>query len=148
VWTKWYLIDEKEEKFKARSDELDLKVPYLGYVPFLTISNLSRQRLFTAFKLIDRVGVEAEKRIPTGELNRFLRDIKGKHKPSSKHGKAAKILYATQTGVKPTTFVLFVNQKRLFHFSYVRYIENQLRGRYAFEGVPIRIELREGEPKK
>lgn len=148
VWTKWDLIEEKEAKFKALSDELDLKVPYLGYVPFLTISNLSRQRLFTAFKLIDRVGAEAQKRVPTGELNRFLQAIKGKHKPSSKQGKWAKVLYATQTSVKPTTFVMFVNQKRLFHFSYVRYIENQLRGRYTFEGVPIRIELREGEQKK
>ncbi len=148
VWTKWDLIEDKDAKFKALSDELDRKVPFLKYVPFLTISNETRQRLFKSFDLIDRIALEAERRIPTAELNAFLAAIRHKHKPSSHKGKFAKILYATQAGVKPTTFVLFVNQKRLFHFSYLRYIENQIREKYSFEGVPIRVELREEKPKK
>ena len=148
VWTKWDLIEDKDVKFKALSDELDRKVPFLKYVPFLTISNETRQRLFKSFDLIDRIALEAERRIPTAELNAFLAVIRHKHKPSSHKGKFAKILYATQAGVKPTTFVLFVNQKRLFHFSYLRYIENQIREKYSFEGVPIRVELREEKPKK
>ena len=148
VWTKWDLIEDKEEKFSALKEELQFKIPHLKYVPFLTVSNVTRQRIFKTFEVIDELAEEALKRISTGELNRFMNLIRGKHKPSSKHGKAAKILYATQTGVKPTTFVLFVNQKRLFHFSYVRYIENQLREKFTFEGVPIKIELREGEPKR
>ena len=148
VWTKWDLIENKERKFKDIADELDLKVPYLGYVPYLTVSNLTRQRIFKAFEVINRVEVEAEKRIPTGELNRFMVQVRTAHKPSSKQGKSAKILYATQSGIKPTTFVLFVNQKRLFHFSYLRYIENRLRERYSFEGVPIVLELREGKPRQ
>lgn len=147
AWTKWDLIEDKEEKFKALSDELDRKVPYLKYVPFLTLSNVTRQRLFRSFEYIDRVAEQACKRIGTGELNRFFQTVRQRHKPSSRKGKAAKILYATQSGIKPTTFVLFVNQKRLFHFSYVRYLENQLRATYDFEGVPIRIEMREGKPK-
>lgn len=148
VWTKWDLIEDRESKFKALSEELAFKIPHLQYVPFITVSNITRQRLFDTFEHIDRIAAEAEKRIPTGELNRFFDDIRGRHKPSQKKGKMARILYATQTGVKPTTFVLFVNQKRLFHFSYVRYIENQIRNKYRFEGVPIHIELREGQPKR
>lgn len=147
VWTKWDLVNDREKKFKALADELGFKVPHLNYVPFLTISNVTRQRLFSTFDVIDRIVEQAEMRIPTGELNRFMEDVRTKHKPSQKRGKLAKILYATQAGVKPTTFVLFVNQERLFHFSYVRYIENQLRKKYGFEGVPIKIELREGRPK-
>jgi len=148
VWTKWDLIEDKETKFKALSDELDLKVPFLKYAPFLTLSNLTRQRIFKSFELIDRVAEEANRRISTAEFNAFLAMIREKHKPSSRKGKSAKILYATQAGIKPTTFVLFVNQKRLFHFSYIRYIENQIREKYGFEGVPIRIELREEKPRR
>ena len=148
VWTKWDLIEEKETKFKALRVELDRKVPFLGYVPFLTVSNVTRQRLFSCFEIIDRVAAESEKRIATADLNAFLASIRDKHKPSSHNGKYAKILYATQVSVKPTVFVFFVNQKRLFHFSYLRYLENQLRKRYTFDGVPIRIELREEKPKK
>jgi GTPase len=148
IWTKWDLVEDKERKFKAIPDELDLKVPYLEYVPYLTISNVTRQRIFKVFDLIDRVGSEAEKRIGTGELNQFFEGVRVRHKPSGQKGRLAKVYYLTQTGVKPTTFVLFVNQKKLFHFSYVRFIENQIRERYGFEGVPITIELREGKPRK
>lgn len=148
VWTKWDLIEDKEARFKELIDDLDFKIPHLKYVPFVTISNVSRQRIFKTFEYVDRVAREAEKRVPTGELNRLIEEIRIRHKPPTKKGKAAKILYATQAGVKPTTFVLFVNQKRLFHFSYMRYIENQLREKYSFEGTPIKIELREGPPKK
>ena len=148
VWTKWDLVEDREVKFKALSVELDLKVPYLKYVPFLTISNVSRQRLFNVFEYIDQVAEQGKKRIGTGELNRFFERIRDKHKPSQRQGKSAKILYVTQADIKPTTFVLFVNQKRLFHFSYTRFIENQLRLRFGFEGVPLRLELREGAPKR
>lgn len=147
VWTKWDLIEDKAAKFKALAEELDLKVPYLKFVPYLTISNLTRQRIFSTFEYIDRIAEQAKKRIPTPELNRYLDELKGRHKPSQHKGKYAKILYATQASIKPTTFVFFVNQKRLFHFSYVRYLENRLREKYGFEGVPITIELREGKPK-
>lgn len=147
VWTKWDLVADKERRFTELRDEVAFKAPFLRYVPALTISNVARTRLFKSFEVIDRVAAEAFKRIPTGELNQFFSKIKEEHKPSGHKGKTAKILYATQTGVKPTVFVLFVNQRRLFHFSYLRYIENRLREEYGFEGVPIRIELREGKPK-
>ena len=104
--------------------------------------------MFRRLEYIDRVAEQAEKRIDTGELNRFFQAVSLRHKPSSRKGKSAKILYATQSGVKPTTFVLFTNQKRLFHFSYTRFTENQLRLRFGFEGVPLRLEFREGAPKR
>lgn len=149
AWTKWDLVENKEERFKKLTDELDLKAPFIkNYVPFVTISNLTRQRLFKTFEYVDRVAEEAERRPTTAELNAFIEEIKTKHTPSSKKGKYAKILYATQVSVKPTTFVLFVNQKRLFHFSYLRFIENQLRERFGFEGVPIKIVLREEQKRK
>lgn len=148
VWTKWDLIEDKEARFKAFTHEIDLKAPFLKYVPYVTISNLTRQRLFSIFEYIDRVAAMARFRVGTGELNRFVEGLK-QNLPTAMHkGKRAKILYATQAGVKPTTFVLFVNQKRLFHFSYLRYIENQLREKYGFDGVPITLEIREEKAER
>jgi GTP-binding protein len=147
VWTKWDLIEQKEKKFKALADEIDLKMPYLKYVPYVTVSNLTRQRLFDVFKYIDKVAEESERRIDTPELNRFFEELRVKHTPPSRKGKAAKIKYVTQVGIKPTTFVLFVNSAELVHFSYLRFIENQLRDTYGFDGVPLKLELREGAPR-
>ena len=148
VWSKWDLVEDKEKRFKQLQDEIDLKAPFLKYAPQITISNLTRVRLFKTFEYIDRVNAEAEKRISTAELNRLMEDVRAHHTPPGKGGKHPKILYATQASVKPTVFVLFVNQARLFHFSYLRYVENALRDKYAFLGVPISIELREGKPAK
>lgn len=147
VWTKWDLVEDKEARFKGIADELDFKMGNIKYVPYLTISNVTRQRIFNTFEYIDRVIAESERRVDTAELNRFIDEVKAKHNPPSYKGKHANIKYATQVGVRPTTFVLFVNQKSLFHFSYMRYIENQLRERYSFEGVPLKLELREGKPR-
>lgn len=148
VWTKWDLVENKQARLKALKDELDFKAPFLRYVPWMTISNLTRQRLFKTFEYVDRVAAEARKRIGTAELNKFIEDIRAMHAPAVQKGKVAKIRYATQAGIKPTTFVLFVNQKRLFHFSYMRFIENRLRDKYGFEGVPIRLSLREEKREK
>ena len=148
VWTKWDLIEDKAKRFKDIASEISLKMAQIHFVPYLTISNLSRQRLFSVFEYIDRVYEQTRKRISTGDLNRFMDEVKLKHKPPSQKGKFAKILYATQTAIRPTTIVLFVNQKRLFHFSYMRFLENQLREKYGFEGVPIHLELREGKPRE
>jgi len=148
VWTKWDLIEDKLRRFKAIGEELNLKMAQIHYVPYLTVSNVTRQRLFSVFEYIDRIYAESRKRISTADMNKFIEEIKVKHKPPSQKGKHAKILYGTQVSVKPTMIVLFVNQKRLFHFSYMRFIENQLRERFGFEGVPIHLELREGKPRE
>lgn len=148
AWTKWDLVSEREERFKALAEDIEFQMPHVRFIPYLTISNLTRQRLFNVFEYIDRVAEQAAKRIPTPELNDFIADIKAKHPAPTVKGNRAKIRYATQVSVRPTTFVLFVNSKDLFHFSYIRFIENQLRERYGFQGVPIKIELRQGNPKK
>lgn len=148
VWTKWDLISDKAKRLKALEDELDLKMPQVMFAPRVTISNVTRTRLFRIFDYVDRVAAEANKRIGTGELNRLVEQIKAKHNPPGQKGHHAKILYATQASVKPTEFVFFVNQKRLFHFSYMRFIENQLREICGFEGVPLKLELREEKRKR
>lgn len=147
AWTKWDLVEDKEKRFKELSENIDLKMPQIKHVPMITISNLTRQRLFNTFEIINKVAADSELRIPTAELNKVIEEVKAKHNPPSHGGTRAKILYATQTSVKPTEFVLFVNQARLFHFSYMRYIENQIRAQYGFDGVPIKLELREGKAK-
>ena len=148
VWTKWDLVEDKNERLKRLAAEIERKAPFLKYVPEITISNETRQRLFKVFDVVDQVAEEANKRVTTGALNKVMEEIRAKPTPAIHKGKLAKILYATQASIKPTTFVLFVNQKRLFHFSYLRFIENQLRAKFGFVGVPLKIELREGEPRK
>lgn len=147
VWTKWDLIEDREGHFKKLQDELASKMPQIHFVPSVTVSNVTRQRIYDVFEYVDRIAEQAELRIPTAALNKLLGDIKAKHKPPTDRGRAAKIKYITQAGVKPTTFVLFVNTASLVHFSYQRYIENQIREKYQFEGVPIKLELREGEAR-
>lgn len=146
VWTKWDLIEDREAKFKKLPIDIDRHFPHMKHVPYITISNVARQRIFDVFKVVDEIAAQAKLRISTGELNRFLEKLKGVP-ASQRKGSFAKIRYATQTSVKPTTFVLFVNQKKLFHFSFLRHIENQLREQFGFKGVPIKIELREGGAK-
>ena len=148
VWTKWDLVEDRAARFKELSEDLDFKAPYLKYVPSVTISNLTRQRLFKAFDYVDRVAAAANLRIGTGELNRFAEDVIASGPTPRRKGKEGKVRYITQASVKPTVFVLFVNDTELFHFSYVRYLENKLRERFGFEGVPIKIEVRGGSGKR
>lgn len=148
VWTKWDLVEQKEKRLKELTTELEFRAPFLKFVPMLTISNLTRQRLFKTFDYIDRVAAETARRVGTAELNKLMEDIRTTYSPPAKKGKAPKILYATQASIKPTRFILFVNQKRLFHFSYLRFVENRLRERYGFEGVPVRLELREEKSRR
>lgn len=144
VWTKWDLIENRAERFKKIEDDIDFHMAHIAHAPYVTISNVSRQRIFDTFEHVDRVAAAANHRVPTAELNKFLEEVVAKHQAPPVKGKRPKIRYITQTGVKPATFVLFVNKKEIFHFSYIRFVENQLRERYGFAGVPIQIELREG----
>ena len=148
VYTKWDLVETRAERFKAIDEEIDFRMPHIKHAPRVTVSNVSRQRIFTTFEYIDRVAEETRHRISTAELNKFMEEIRAKHAAPSDRGKTGKIRYITQASVKPTTFVVFVNHKELFHFSYLRFLENQLRDRYGFAGVPIRLEVREGNPKE
>jgi GTP-binding protein len=105
----------------------------------LTLSALTRQRLTKVFDEIDRIVAEREKRVPTAELNRVFERLTARHEPPMYRSKRVKYFYVTQVAVKPPTFVVFVNYPEGVHFSYIRYIENNLRQAFGFHGSPIRI---------
>ncbi|HOJ34241.1 MAG TPA: ribosome biogenesis GTPase Der [Candidatus Hydrogenedentes bacterium] len=143
AWSKWDLIENKKAHLAKIKEEIEYKAPFCSYFPMVTISSLTRLRLTALLDWVELVAQEATKRISTSELNRLMQDIRTSGAGSYHKGRVARILYATQASIKPTVFVLFVNQKRLFHFSYVRHIENRIRKEHGFVGVPIKIELRE-----
>ena len=104
---------------------------------------MNGQRLSKIFELAKYIDNQSSMRISTGMLNDVINDATARVQPPSDKGKRLKIYYLTQTGIKPPSFVLFVNDKKLAHFSYIRYIENQLRNTFGFEGSAIKFVLRE-----
>lgn len=140
---KWDLIEKTHDTMNLFDKNIRQELSFLQYVPTIYISALSRQRLEKIFPLVDFVVNQANIRVSTSVLNKLIQDIIVMNPPPSKKGKKLKIFYITQSGVKPPTFLIFINDKNLLHFSYKRYIENQLRTLYGFEGNPIRIFARE-----
>ena len=116
---------------------------YMLYAPVLFISAKTGQRVDKLFEMAKYVANQNAMRISTGMLNDVINDATNRVQPPSDKGKRLKIFYITQASVKPPTFVLFVNDKKLAHFSYIRYLENQLRNTFGFEGTPIRFIIRE-----
>ena len=122
---------------------------FMSYVPYLFISAKTGQRVDKLFGLITQVAEKSAMRIPTGRLNDLLAYATARVQPPSDKGKRLKIYYITQASVKPPTFVCFCNKAELFHFSYLRYLENQIREQFEMTGTPIRMLVRErGEGKR
>ncbi len=119
------------------------RLRYLAYAPLVTVSALTGLRALALFEMVDRVAAARATRVPTAELNEFLREVLDRRPPPAARGRAVKVRYATQAGVKPPTFVLFANVGDL-HFSYRRYLVNCLREAYGFAGSPIRLVVRRG----
>jgi GTP-binding protein len=117
----------------------------MQYAPVLFVSALTGQRVQRVLELVDYVSEQQNMRISTANLNDLIRECVLHNPPPQEKGRRMKIFYATQAGVKPPTFFLFVNEPELMHFSYLRYLENQLRSAYGFEGTPIRILTRRRE---
>lgn len=115
----------------------------MPYAELVFISAKSGQRLPKLFETIDAVIENQTLRIQTGVLNEILSEAVAMQQPPSDRGKRLKIFYMTQVGVKPPTFVIFVNDKELMHFSYTRYIENKIRESFGFKGTPLRFIIRE-----
>jgi GTPase len=115
---------------------------YLAYAPVAFVSALSGLRVMSLFRLIDAVAAERARRIPTAELNAAVEAAVGRRPPPADRGRAVRVRYATQTGIKPPTFVLFTTAAAKIHFSYLRYLENCLRETYGFRGTPIRLAVR------
>ena len=121
---------------------------FVPYAEIMFISALTGQRTMKVFELIDVVIQNHALRIQTGVLNEILMEAVAMQQPPSDKGKRLKLFYMTQVSIKPPTFVLFVNNKELMHFSYQRYIENRIRDTFGFMGTPIRILIRERKEKE
>jgi len=139
ILNKWDLVPDKEETYKRFMADVRQRLKFADYAPVLTISAATRQRITKVFDEIDQVIKESEKRVPTAELNRAFEQLTAAHEPPLYHGKRVKYYYLTQVGIKPPTFIAFVNYPEGVHFSYLRYIENNLRESFGFSGTPVRI---------
>ncbi|MBN1137470.1 MAG: ribosome biogenesis GTPase Der [Anaerolineae bacterium] len=144
---KWDVVEKDTYTMDAYTQRIRAELKFLDFVPVLFISALTGQRVNKILPLALQVCQERVRRIPTGELNRLVEEIKVRHPPPHKGRRQLKLMYATQAGVDPPTFVFFVNDARLVHFSYERYIENQIRRRYNYLGTPIKLVFRSRKEK-
>ncbi len=139
ILNKWDLVPDKENAYKRILAEVRHRLKFADYAPVITISAITRQRVTKVFEEIDKVIAEHGKRVPTAELNRVFEKLAAHHEPPLYRAKRVKYYYITQVGVKPPTFIVFVNYPEGAHFSYLRYIENNLRQAFGFHGTPVRI---------
>jgi GTP-binding protein len=139
---KWDAVEKDTYTMLSFTEQLRADLNFMDYVPVLFISALTGQRVRKVLPTALEVHAGRFVRVPTGELNRLVRDAAAWHSPPSKAGRRLKFFYATQPAVNPPTFVFFVNDPRLAHFSYQRYLENQIRGRYPFPGTPLVLRFR------
>jgi GTP-binding protein len=140
---KWDLMKEQgPDAYKVFDERLRYQLKFLEYAPILHISAKTGERTPKLLEAIDTVSASRRRRVGTSDLNRFIEQITSKQPPVSPGHRSVRVLYAAQTGVAPPTFVLFTNVASRFHFSYQRYLENQLREKYGFVGSPIRIAVR------
>jgi GTPase len=143
VANKWDLVKSAESGFVKRFDEeLRRRMKFLDYAPILHISALTGERAQKVLETIDRIAATRRKRVPTPALNAFLAEVTGANPPISPGRRHVRILYAAQIGVAPPSFVFFTNVATSFHFSYERFLVNQLRDRFGFVGTPIRVQVR------
>ena len=143
---KWDLMKGRGTDFsKAFDDKMRQQMKFLEYAPILHISAMTGERTLKVLETIDKVAAARSKRIPTGELNRFIQTVTAAHPPASPGRRQVRILYATQKGTAPPTFVLFTNVATEFHFSYERYLVNRLRESFDLVGTPIRLQVRRRE---
>jgi GTP-binding protein len=142
IVNKWDLIEKDTHTMNAFQKSLGADLAFMSYVPMLFISAKSGQRVNKVLELVDNVFEQARRRIPTGQLNDVVSEAVMMNDPPSDKGKILKIYYATQVSVQPPTFVIFVNDTEIVHFSYERYLENYFRKSFGFEGTPIRLLFR------
>jgi GTP-binding protein len=140
---KWDLVRGQGERFvKDFDSRLRFQLKFLDYAPLLHVSALTGERTGKLLEVVDRVAEARQKRVPTSALNRFLEETTAAQPPVSKNRRDVRIMYGAQTGTKPPSFVLFTNVATELHFSYERYLKNQLRETFGFEGTPIRLAVR------
>jgi GTPase len=142
VVNKWDAIEKDENTMKEFEKTIRNRFDFIDYAPILFISAMTAQRIHTVLPTAARVQEERLVRIPTSELNQLIREAMLKHAPPSHVGRKLKIYFGTQVRVDPPTFLFHVNDVELVHFSYERYLENQIREKYSFLGTPIRLSFR------
>ena len=146
---KWDALEKNDRTMQSYRSDLEKDFSFMSYAPFVFISAKTGQRIDNLFDLIKHVADQNAMRIPTGRLNDILAEATARVQPPTDKGKRLKIYYMTQASTCPPTFICFVNSAELFHFSYQRYLENQIRSVFGMEGTPIRFIIRErGDDKK
>ena len=148
VVNKWDLVEKETGTMEKMRKDVMRDLSFMSYAPILFISALTGQRTDRIFELIHFVNDQSNMRISTGMLNNVLADAQARVQPPTDKGCRLKIYYMTQTGVKPPNFVIFCNSRELFHFSYQRYLENQIRAVFGLEGTPVRIVIRQKGDKE
>ena len=143
IVNKWDLVEKETGTMEKMRKQIMHDLIFMNYAPILFISALTGSRVDRIYELINFVYTQSCMRISTGNLNSVLADATMRVQPPTDKGKRLKIYYMTQTGVCPPNFVVFVNSRDLFHFSYQRYLENQIRAVYGLEGTPIRMIVRQ-----
>lgn len=143
VVNKWDLIEKETGTLEEYTEKIRNKLSFMTYAPVLFISAKTGLRINKLYDLIEYVHSQASVRIATGVLNDVLNEAIAMVQPPSDKGRRLKVYYITQSSVKPPTFILFVNRAELMHYSYERYLENQLRKSFGFEGTPIRFKLKQ-----
>ena len=144
---KWDAIEKNDKTIYQYTNKLKETLSFMPYAEYIFISAETGQRLTKLFELIDAVRQNQNMRVATGVLNEIVSEAVAMQQPPSDKGKRLKIYYVTQVAVKPPTFVVFVNDKELMHFSYTRYIENQIRNAFGFRGTSLKFIIRERKDK-
>ncbi|MCR5686701.1 MAG: ribosome biogenesis GTPase Der [Lachnospiraceae bacterium] len=140
---KWDKVEKDNKTVKKYETDIRSTLSFVPYASIIFISAETGQRLNRLFGLIDTVCANASMRIATGVINEIMTDAVAMQQPPSEKGRRLKLFYMTQVSIKPPTFVIFVNDKKLMHFSYTRYIENRIRDAFGFAGTPLRFIIRE-----
>ncbi|MCQ4785339.1 ribosome biogenesis GTPase Der [Flavonifractor plautii] len=148
VVNKWDAIEKDDKTMDHMRQDIRRDLSYMTYAPIVFISALTGQRVDRLFDLINYVNDQASLRITTGMLNTVLADATARVQPPTDKGRRLKIYYMTQIGIKPPHFVCFCNDAKLFHFSYQRYLENQIRSTFGLEGTPVRLTIRQKSDKE
>ena len=148
VVNKWDLVDKETGTMEKMRKDIMRDLSFMSYAPIVFISAMTGQRTDRLFELINFANDQSHMRITTGMLNNVLADAQARVQPPTDKGRRLKIYYMTQTGICPPNFVIFCNSRELFHFSYQRYIENQIRAVFGLEGTPIRIVIRQKGEKE
>ena len=145
---KWDAIEKNDKTVKEFSDKIRSVLSFMPYAEILFVSAVTGQRLPRLFETIDMVLENQTLRVATGVLNEILTEAVAMQQPPSDKGRRLKIFYMTEVSVKPPTFVVFVNEKKLMHFSYLRYLENKIREAFGFRGTSLRFIVRERKEKE